>query len=198
MKSVKSLPVGYKEIMTVNLQTNKKLAFGVNAAAVIVMVFMAVVMHLFVPVSTFFDIEGESSYLIFLLKMIVALAGYLVYMVFHELTHAVAMKAFGTKKVKFGYTGLYAFAGSDEYYTKGEYIIIALAPIVVWGIVLGVLNLLVPMEWFWVVYFVQMGNISGAAGDIYVTAKFMKLPKDILVHDSGLDMNVYSAEDIIK
>lgn len=65
---------------------------------------------------------------------------------------------------------------------------------VVWEIVLLILNFIVPMSWFWVVYFIQMGNVSGAAGDLYVTWKFSKLPKDILVKDTGVEMTVYSKE----
>lgn len=194
MKSFESLPAGYSQIMEVNLQKNKKLAFMVNGAAVLVMVIMFVVANFFVPVSIVFDMVQNGEILYVLLMLLVMLASSLVYIVLHELTHAVAMKAFGTKKVKFGYTGVYAFAGSNDYYTKGAYLIIALAPVVVWGVVLAVLNAIVPSAWFWVVYFVQMSNISGAAGDFYVTLKFMKLPKDILVHDSGVDMKVYSAE----
>ena len=71
---------------------------------------------------------------------------------------------------------------------------IALAPIVLWGIVLAALNMLVPVEWFWVVYIIQIGNISGGTGDLYVTWKFSKMPDDILVHDSGIEMEVYSAK----
>lgn len=194
MKSFESLPAGYSQIMEVNLQKNKKVAFMVNGAAVLVMVVMFVVANFFVPVSIVFDMVQNGEFLYVLLMLLVMLASSLAYMVLHELAHAVAMKAFGTKKVKFGYTGVYAFAGSNDYYTKGAYLIIALAPVVVWGVVLAVINAFVPLEWFWVVYFVQMSNISGAAGDFYVTFKFMKLPKDILVHDSGVDMKVYSAE----
>lgn len=194
MKSFESLPAGYSQIMEVNLQKNKKVAFMVNGAAVLVMVVMFVVANFFVPISIVFDMVQNGEFLYVLLMLLVMLASSLAYMVLHELAHAVAMKAFGTKKVKFGYTGVYAFAGSNDYYTKGAYLIIALAPVVVWGVILAVINAFVPLEWFWVVYFVQMSNISGAAGDFYVTLKFMKLPKDILVHDSGVDMKVYSAE----
>ena len=194
MKSFESLPSGYSQVMEVNLQKNKKVAFMVNGAAVLVMVVMFVVANFFVPISIVFDMVQNGEFLYVLLMLLVMLASSLAYMVLHELAHAVAMKAFGTKKVKFGYTGVYAFAGSNDYYTKGAYLIIALAPVVVWGVILAVINAFVPLEWFWVVYFVQMSNISGAAGDFYVTFKFMKLPKDILVHDSGVDMKVYSAE----
>jgi hypothetical protein len=102
------------------------------------------------------------------------------------------MKLCGTKKVKYGFTGLYAFAGSDDYYYKKPYIAIALAPIVVWGVILGIVNALVPVEWFWVVYFIQLINLSGAAGDLYVTCRFAGLPKDILIRDYGVSMTVYA------
>ena len=54
------------------------------------------------------------------------------------------------------------------------------------------INALVPTSWFWVVYFLQVCNISGAAGDMFVTVKFAKMPEDILVKDSGVGMVVYS------
>ncbi len=53
---------------------------------------------------------------------------------------------------------------------------------------------IVPDEWFWIAYIIQIANISGAAGDLYVTARFTRLPKDILVRDSGVAMEVYSKE----
>jgi hypothetical protein len=105
--------------------------------------------------------------------------------------HGITMKLFGTKKVKYGFTGLYAFAGSDDYYDKMSYITIALAPIVFWGIVLLILNLTLGSEWFWVVYIIQIINVSGAAGDMYVTYRMTKLPQDVLVRDTGVAMTVY-------
>jgi hypothetical protein len=87
---------------------------------------------------------------------------------------------------------MYAYAGSEAYFNKKSYIIIALAPVVIWGAVLGVLCAVLPQSWFWVVYLIQIGNISGAAGDFYVTFKFLKLPKDILVNDTGVAMTVYT------
>lgn len=62
------------------------------------------------------------------------------------------------------------------------------------GIVLAVLQFAVPDSWAWIVYFIQIINISGAAGDIYVTYKMSRLPADILVNDVGVSMTVYSAE----
>ena len=37
-------------------------------------------------------------------------------MILHEIVHGIAMRICGTKKVKYGFTGLYAFAGSKDFY----------------------------------------------------------------------------------
>lgn len=192
MKALQTLPEQYREIFRVNLQTDKKKALLINLFALGIIVLLAVPMHFYVPVTTLFDMEaGMGLYALRLLVLVVAI---IVYMILHELVHGLTMKLCGTQKVKYGFTGLYAFAGSEDYYDKRSYIAIALAPVVVWGIVIGVINAFVPMEWFWVVYALQITNLSGAAGDVYVTAKFSRFPKDILVQDSGVGMTVYSAE----
>ncbi|MBQ8029816.1 MAG: DUF3267 domain-containing protein [Clostridia bacterium] len=194
MKALKDLPNGYEEIFSVNLQKDKKVALLINTFAIILTIIMAVPMHFHVSVLTLFSMEkGLGSYSIRFIALLLLIVAY---MILHEFVHAIAMKLFGTKKVNFGFTGLYAFAGSDDYYNKRSYIIIALAPVVIWGIILGIINAFVPEDWFWVIYFIQISNISGAAGDIYVTAKFSKFPKDILIKDSGVGMTVYSKETV--
>lgn len=192
MKALHQLPEGYKEILSINLQKNKKLALIINLVGFAVMVLMAVPMHFYIPVTTMYDFSDGA--VVYFAKFVVMIVGMVVYLILHEAVHGIAMKMCGTKKVKYGFTGLYAYAGSDDYYDKKSYIIIALAPVIFWGAVLAIINCLVPESWFWVVYIIQIGNISGAAGDIYVTAKFSKLPKDILVTDCGVGMTVYSAE----
>lgn len=190
MKAVFQLPDGYREIYSVDLQKDKKLSLLVNGLATLIGVLLAVPMHFVVPISTLFDMShGMGAYF---LRFGVLMVAMVAYMVAHELVHGAAMKLCGTKRVKYGYTGLYAFAGSEDYYDKAAYLFIALAPVVLWGIVLLVLQFCVPTSWFWVVYLVQITNLSGAAGDYYVTVRFSRLPKDILVRDSGVSMCVYS------
>lgn len=190
MKVHTTLPEGYRPILSIDLQKDKKLALLVNGLAVLITLAMAVPMHLSRSIFTLFDFS--HGYGFYWLRLGVLLVGMIVYMILHELVHGITMKAFGTKRVKYGFTGLYAFAGSEDYYRKLPYLAIALAPIVVWGVVLAFLNALVPEEWFWVVYLLQIVNCSGAAGDLYVTARFSRLPKDILVQDNGVGMTVYA------
>ena len=190
MKTTTQLPEGYALSEHIDLQKDKKLMLAVNGLALVVMLLLGVIGHLFVPISQFCTMEDGVGMM--WLRLAVLFAGCTIYMVLHELTHGVFMKHYSGAPVKYGFTWSYAYAGSEAYFDKRSYIVIALAPIVVLGIVLTVLNAIVPESWFWVVYFVQIANLSGAAGDLYVTARFSKKPKDILIQDSGVAMSVYS------
>lgn len=192
MKAVETLPEGYREFYSIDLQKNKKMSLLVNLLAVVIAIVLLVPMLFLVSISSLFVMDnGFGSYMIRFVALIVLT---IVYMVLHELTHGIAMKICGTKKVKYGFTGLYAFAGSNDYYNKKAYIFIALAPIVLWGFVIAIINPFVPIEWFWVVYIIQIINLSGAAGDLFVTVKFFGFPKDILIKDYGVGMTVFSKE----
>ena len=136
MKALQVLPEGYKEIYSVNLQKNKKTAVLINTVAVVIGLVMGISMHFHISIATLFDMEkGLGAYS---LRFAALLILNLIYIILHELVHGITMKICGTKKVKYGFTGIYAFAGSSDYYDKRNYIIIALAPVVLWGIVLGI------------------------------------------------------------
>ncbi len=186
------MPEGYHPLLSIDLQKDKRLALLINGIALGIMVILVAIMQPFVSFFTLFDMS--QGLLAYSFRFLALSAGIILYMILHELVHGIAMKACGTKKVRYGFTGLYAFAGSDDYYDKKSYIVIALAPVVIWGIVLLILNCVIPVSYFWVVYFIQIANISGAAGDFYVTWKFSRLPQDILVQDNGVSMTVYSAQ----
>ncbi len=189
MKSTDKLPENYREIMKIDLQKNKKQAITVNVIATGIAVLFAVIGCLIVPIGELFKMEPLYDY--FLRFGAIAL-GSVLYIILHEAVHGIFMKRYCTAKVRYGFTGMYAYAGSDGYYCRREYVIIALAPIVIWGIVLALLNLFTSPAWFWVVYFIQITNLSGAGGDIYVSYLMSRLPKDILVNDTGVSMTVFA------
>ena len=192
MKGIFTLPAGYAPLLSINLQKNKWLAILLNLLGLVIMAVMAVIGAFFVPVSAFFDtwLTEHGN----MLRVTVLLVGYVVYIALHELVHGVFIRIFSGKRAKYGFTGMYAYAGSDAYFTKIPYLVIALAPVVIWGAVLAVLCALVPPAWFWPIYFIQIGNVAGAVGDFYVTVRFCRLPRDILVKDCGVGMTVFSKE----
>lgn len=190
MQSTTQLPEGHTEIFRLNLQKDKKTALLVNGLALLIAAVLIVAASFFVPITRLFD--GSEGLGLYVLRFGVLIAGVILYMVLHELVHGICMKRFSGVSARYGFTGLYAYAGSDAYFGKTAYRIIALAPVVIWGIVLVVINLFCGGAWFWVVYFIQVCNIAGAAGDLYVSWKFRGFPPDILVQDTGVSMTVYS------
>lgn len=193
MHCTQTLPENYRELLSIDLQKDKKTALLVNMAAVGAMVVLALIGLLLVPFRTLLDFS--QGFGLYFLRLGVLLAGMFAYIVLHELTHAAVMKAYGAKKLRFGFTGMYAYAGSEaDYFAKRPYRHIALAPLVLWALIFGLLSALVPREWFWVVWMLQIANVSGAAGDVYVTLRLLRLPRDLLVRDTGVAMTVYSAE----
>ena len=193
MKALRNLPDGYREICSVDLKKDKKAAVCVNLLAIAIAVILVLPMNAVVPF--YRSLVSQTDIKDILIKYVVLLVLMVLYVILHELVHGIAMKICGTKKVKYGFNGMYAFAGSADYYDKTAYIFIALAPIVLWGVVLAVVNILVSAEWFWVIYIIQVLNLSGAAGDLYVSVKFSRLPRDILVQDYGIGMVVYSGSN---
>jgi len=127
-----------------------------------------------------------------LITVVALLALMGVYIFFHEFIHGIFIKKYSGEKAKYGFTGLYAYAGSNAYFCKRQYLIIALAPVVLFGGVFLMLNVFLPPQWFWFVYLLQMINISSAAGDLYVTYITCRVPADVLIRDKGLEMIFYS------
>ena len=184
MRSSLTLPDGYEMVRTVDLQKDKKTMIFVQVFSLLLLIAMAAAGALWGP--------GISALVEAKWKLLVLAAGYIAYIILHELTHGVFMRIFSRAKVNYGFTGIYAFAGSSAYFGKAAYIVIALAPVVFWGLVLLGLNCFLDASWFWVIYGVQIGNISGAAGDIYVTCLLCRMPASLYVQDSGTDMRIYA------
>ncbi len=189
--SVTNLPEGYSEIRRIDLKANKKEALLVNGLALIIAAIMILIANVFVPLSKVFIriVRNENGEFFILLLLIPAL---ILYVLGHEAVHGFFMKKFSGIKPKYGFNGLYAYAGSEAFFNKKHYIIIALSPIVLFGLILAIINILGPINWFWFIFYIQITNISGAAGDLYVSLIMRRLPNDILTQDMGVSMTVYS------
>lgn len=183
MKTQLQLPENYGKLFHIDLQKDKKLALLVNGLALVIALLMLPVGVFLEPIGTYFK-QG-------IVGMLIVLLGIVVYMLLHELVHGIFMRLFSGVRPHYGMTALYAYAGSDVYFNRTHYIIIALAPVVLLGVVLGVLCLVTEGYWFWFFYLLEMANLSGAAGDFYVTWRFSKLSPDILVQDTGIAMTVF-------
>lgn len=186
----RQLPEGYALLRSINLQKDRRLALQVNGLSLLIAVVMVLAALPFVPLSTFFSLHTSSFF--GALRPLLLLPALLIYVVTHELIHGFYMKRYSGVKPRYGFTGLYAFAGSDAYFDRRSYLMISLAPVILWGAVLMILNFALPISWFWFVYIIQIMNVSGAAGDFYVSIYMSRLPRTILIQDRGVSMDVYA------
>ena len=182
---------GYDLYETIDLARDRKMLIGINISGMAVMAVMFIYAFAWRPeINACFDQELPGI----LLALAVMVAGYIAYIVLHELVHGIFIRIFSGEKAQYGLqlSKGYAFAKSDYFFGKAAYIVIALAPVVVWGAVLHVLMGAVPDQWYLPVFFIQAMNIGGAVGDYYVTWRILRMPEGVLVIDSGTSMKFFA------
>ena len=186
MKSTWTLPEGYGQKYLIDLKDNKKQFWIVNGLSILIMLaLLAVFFQLLWYGFLELHFEGLSR------QMLAMVLGMIAYIPLHELVHGVCIRRFSGKKANYGFTLVYAYAGSDCYFNKRDYLIIAAAPVVFWGVFFLLLLFLLPVNWRWVPYVWQLFNLSGAAGDFYVFWRLGKEPGTILCQDTGVKMAVF-------
>ena len=126
--NVLSLPAGYRRVGGVDLVRDRRAMLAVNLAALLLMALLFVLGIFLVPLSLRFRF-GIGA----LAEGVLLLGAVALYMVLHELVHGVLMRRYSGARPRYGFNGLYAYAGSDAYFDKRSYRIIALAPVVLWG-----------------------------------------------------------------
>ena len=182
MRATQTLPEHYRKLCDIDLEKNKKQYYLVNGLSLVLALIVLLPVWLLAPEGA--ELEHKLT--------ILFLPGMLIYIILHEAVHGVCFWYFSKQKPRFGWKIAYAYAASDAYYAKGPYLVIGLAPVVLWGVVLAVLAALLPAEWYWPVQLIQLINLSGAAGDLYVTWLLCRMPKDILIQDAGVAMQVFA------
>ncbi len=181
----KTYPKGYRQIGVMDFVRNKKQLMIVNIGALAVaaiMVILGLIAYPFAPSWEFLKANWWAWFV---------LAGmYFAYIPLHEITHGILMHILSGVKPKYGFKLCYAYAGSNVYFDKFSHNLIALAPLVLWGIVLFILERTMPGRWFWLFYLIQISNVSGSMGDVYCVLHLMKMPKDIVIQDTGTRMRI--------
>ena len=181
--------LGYKECTKIDLVKNKKEALLVNIYGIIIMVVMAVFIPLLI-MGGIIEFNLETTFPLFFIVLLISL---ILYIPLHEIVHGIVLKKYTDEKLSFGWKLVYAYCGSKEAVVDGkEYYAVALAPLLVFSVVfisLMVLNPSLSLVW----YVMEIMNVSGSVGDIYVSIKLRKeKSRDILITDSGTDMSFWS------
>ena len=181
--------LGYKECTKIDLVKNKKEALLVNIYGIIIMVIMAVFIPLLI-MGGIIEFNLETTFPLFFIVLLISL---ILYIPLHEIVHGIVLKNYTDEKLSFGWKLVYAYCGSKEAVVdRKEYYAVALAPLLVFSVVFISLMFLNPsLSLVW--YVMEIMNVSGSVGDIYVSIKLRKeKSRDILITDSGTDMSFWS------
>ena len=186
MKSTWTLPEGYGQKYLIDLKDNKKQFWIVNGLSIAIMLALVALFFQLLWYG-FLELHFEGLPI----QALVMAVGMLAYIPLHELVHGVCIRRFSGKRANYGFTLVYAYAGSECYFTRHDHRVITLAPVTFWGVVFLLLLFLLPTNWRWVPYAWQLFNLSGAAGDFYVFWRLGKEPDSILCQDTGVKMAVF-------
>ena len=176
------LPPEYDSRTAVDLKDRK-----VAAAIQLVFVVVAVVMVGGALLLDFPMSSGGNAWV----TISVAVVLCVVYMAVHELTHAVLLWAFSRVRPTVALRIPYLAVGGRGYLNRRSFVIVALAPVTLWGIVLVTLLFALPSQFFLPVYVVTVLNFAGSSGDYFQAYAVARLPGNALIQDDGKTTTVY-------
>ena len=194
MQTTLELPRGYRPTDGIDLTHDRTTRNKVNGLALVMLVGLFLLGNYFVPLTLIlFDATGEPATLpAIAVKLGVIVGVMLVYVIIHEKIHGVFMAKYSGVKAAFGFTGSLAWCGSPAYFSRPDFRVIALAPVVSLTVIIAVVTLMLPLDWFWVGFAAQLMNLSGSMGDLYTIWKLRRQGADVLIHDNGLVQTWYT------
>lgn len=190
MENTPVLPEGYAAIERMDWREDQRASLLVNGSGLLLAMLLIMAGETQVSLSTLFDASGGWG--VCAGKLLVLAAGLIGGWLLRQRIRGACMKRFSGQKVRCGFAGLRAYAGCQTYFNKRSYMLLILAPVLVWGVGIFVGSLVVPASWFWCLYAAQVHNVAGAAGDFYILYMVSRLPEEILVQDTGVAITVYA------
>ena len=190
------LPRGYKRILKIDLENDKLGTVFVSSLSCFIMLLMILFgivicgkeyMRQYIFVNTLSEFY-KTAYLLF-----ISLTGLFVYEFFKELVRAAVIRSLCKDAgIKFNSKLLYFYIASSGYFSKKSYFIISYLPSLIFGAILIILCFIVPEAYFISVYLILILNVSGIAGDIYVSYFVSRFDKNLLIRYTGKAVYFYS------
>lgn len=126
--------------------------------------------------------------------MFIALIGFIIYIVLHELTHGLFYKIFTKQKLTFGVSLTYAYCGVPNIYVrKKEAIIACLSPLIIFSIIFLTLIFILPPNYINLSIIILFSfHFGGCSGDIFLSLILLtKYKKDTYIKDTGPTQYIY-------
>lgn len=182
MYCYKKKPEKLETESVIDPEGDKKLRLYLSLGAAGLAAVLAGIGCIFVPITQLYDVGGVGR---FILRAVLIAVGALAYYFVHELVHLCVLKRMTGDTAKLVFEKFHARCASTTVFTLKGYLIYCFSPVVLIGILLLILNILLPDEMFWQVYIIQMINIAGAAGELFAAYRLIREKKELAVLDDG-------------
>lgn len=194
------LPESYREIWSLDLSKNQRAALVLNILALPLFfacgwlfVKLAVAIRPEITNRIFYSAIAIHPLKLFPLLFTV-IAGM---MILHEAIHGLFFWVFTRSRPIFGIKLLFAYAGAPDWYIpRDQYTVIGLAPFVLMSVVGFLLIPFVSLLASRLTLFGIVMNASGAIGDLYVVAKVLRQPRDVMIQDTGFGFAIFGKPGI--
>jgi hypothetical protein len=191
MNATRELPDHYAELHHIHLIKNRGIALWLNLAGIgLFLVFGVWFARTSIRLRPDFWVDGlpvivGSEILAFILAFIAML-------ILHEGVHGVLFWLYSGQRPHFGLRWGYAYASApDWYFTRNQFLVIALGPLVLISLFGILLMRLVPLGWLPTLLFLMIMNGAGSAADMYTMVTCLYYPSDILVNDKGDEFSIH-------
>jgi hypothetical protein len=190
MPALRHLPDGYAETQHIVL-TEPGTYLRLNLLALIPMGIALLLMAIWsalLPASS--SGAGPEWWLSVVLVLVLVLP-------LHELIHGVAIQRIG-HRVRYGIRldkGVLFATADDALFRRGEYIFVALLPLVAITLAGMALLPLVPDGWRWTLVIGVVLNAGGAVGDVWSVWVLLRHPPGVIVRDEGDSFRIYNRAD---
>lgn len=189
MSAQKCKPEDFNDKETLDLRADKKLRLSINGAALAAAAVLTLLGCLYVPVTRFFDAAGAWRLLLRFALLLVCMG---VYFFLNEYIRRFMIEKVTGKAAQAVRKKPCVFTAPARCLTVKEYLEVSFAPVLALGALLLLLTLIFPAKLFWQVYIIQMINLAGAAGEVYIAYKLIKMKKDARIEDDVTSITIWS------
>jgi len=200
MKPTQILPAHYRQVGSFDITKNKRLLVLLNFVGMVGlgvsgMLFTAILSWLRPEaVEQAFELEMDSlAQLVILIGVVFALV--LLNTVLHEAIHGFFFWLFTHSRPRFAFHWTYAYAAAPDWYLlKYQYLVTALAPLLLISLIGILLFLFAPAGWLASVWFVLVINSAGSVGDLAVAIWLVWQPSTCMAQDIGNAVTLFVPE----
>ena len=192
MNSYKNLPEGYEAVREIDAVGNKRVAVGLNAAALLISALSGTLLY-FLRFRRFTFTVDEINFGAYLLFTLGLLLSMFVYLVLHELVHGIVYKLMTREKLTFGISFSCAYCGvPDVFVTKKTALSALVAPFAVFTVAFALPIAFVGDYAALFLSFLLVLHLGGCAGELYDMILLLFVIKgDVLMKDTGPKQTFY-------